>query len=150
MSAPPPGTPMPPPAPAYYAPPMPPQRPIGVAILAVLTVLGGIGTLGLGLLLVLGGAVAGSVGGFFGALGIFIIVLGAIVALFGVLGILAGIGLWRMRPWAWWLAFIVGILQVLAAFATYPESTVTLALWIVIVVYLLVVKKHFGPRPAGM
>lgn len=133
---------------AYYAPP-PPRRPIGIAILAVLVVLFGVLTLLVGLLALLGAAVLGAVG--LGPLGVFAALFGGLILLFGIIGIVAGLGLWRLRGWAWWLAFLVALLEVLLAVPTFPASSVTLAIWLLVLVYLIAVKKHFGPpRPVGM
>ena len=143
MAAPPPGTMPMPPAPARR------KTPIGVLILGILTILLGIGTLGLGALLIIGGSMlavgGGPIGGAFGALiGIF----GGILAIFGIIAIVAGVGLIKLRGWAWWLTMIVGILSLLSSLAT--GQWYLAAVWLIIVVYLVVVKKEFGARPAGM
>ncbi len=136
MTAPPPA--MPPPS--YYPPPMPyapPHRPIGVAILAILVILGGVLFLLLGIgILVLSG-VAG-LGGFplFGFAGA---ILGGVLIVFGLIWIGVGLGLWHLRGWAWWLAVIVMILSILGSFASPAGAVVP----VLILVYLILVRKHF-------
>lgn len=123
-------------APAYYPPP--PSRPIGVAILAVLTTLIGILILIVGLLFL-------ALPVFMVGLGIPLVfglaagVLGVIVILFGLLWIAVGMGLWRLRGWAWWLAVIVMLLSVLSSAAQWSLAIIPL----LILVYLILVRKHF-------
>jgi hypothetical protein len=129
--------------------PGPRKTPIGVMILGILVILVGIGTLGLGALLVLGASMmavgGGSLGGAFGAL---FAVFGGILAIFGILAILSGVGLIRLRSWAWWLTLIVSIFNFIGGILS-PFWYIGVV-WLLIIVYLVVVKKHFGARPAGM
>ena len=142
----------PPPPPMYAPPPMKPSRPIGVAILAILTILFGIiGLLG-GLLVLLGGALLATIAPEFGGL---FLILGDLVTLFSLLGIVSGVGLWRLRPWAWWLTVIVGVLSIvfnIGSFAVFPLGGFPygIVLWLIILIYLFVVRKSFMPRPMGM
>jgi uncharacterized membrane protein (DUF2068 family) len=70
----------------------------------------------------------------------------------GVLWILAAIGLWSLRPWAWMLAMVVAGIAIFEAFVymlTYPGSGVGLGMMIlpgIIVLYLNSrdVKAAFG------
>ena len=70
----------------------------------------------------------------------------------GVLWILAAIGLWSLRPWAWMLAMVVAGIAIFEAFVymlTYPGSGVGLGMMIlpgIIVLYLngRDVKAAFG------
>jgi hypothetical protein len=133
--------------PAYV--PVAQPRPIGVTILGVLTILVGIFVLLVGVLALLAAiafyAVPGGLG--FGTL---FAVLAVLVILFGLLWVLAGFGLLKLRPWAWWLAVIVSVLNILYSAGTLPGSAITLAVSILILVYLVTVRRHFGgPRPVG-
>jgi len=122
--------------PAYYPPP--PTRPIGVAILAILTVLVGVFILLGGLLfLVLPVFMVG-----FGIplpFGLAVGVVGGIAVLIGLLWIAVGLGLWRLRSWAWWLAVIVMVLSLFSAASTLSLAIVPL----LILIYLILVRKHF-------
>ncbi len=122
--------------PGYYVP-QPAQRPIGVAILAVLVVLGGvllllaaIAVLLLSAVVALGGlTVFGLAGG----------ILGGVLLVFALIWIGVGLGLWHLRSWAWWLAVIVMLLSIIGSFAT-PIFAVIPG---IILVYLLLVHSHF-------
>ncbi|MFX1369092.1 MAG: hypothetical protein ACFFAY_10875 [Promethearchaeota archaeon] len=72
--------------------------PVGVAILSVLTIVVGIFAVFAGITIdfIL-------VGGDLTLVGTF--QLGAVVV--GILAIIAGFGLWKLKPWAWWLAVLV-------------------------------------------
>jgi hypothetical protein len=77
-----------------------------VTVLAVLEIIGGIGSIGMGGLLIFGSlGMAASTGipfvGAFGTVG------GAIVAGIGVLGLLLGVGLLRLRNWARVIAMVL-------------------------------------------
>jgi len=127
------------PPPSYYPPPpyAPPRRPIGVAILAVLVTLGGVVLLILAIgILALSGLVG--LGGLptFGMVGA---LAGGIVLIFALIWIGVGLGLWRLRSWAWWLAIIVMVLSIVSSLAT-PATAVIPAL---ILVYLILVRDHF-------
>ncbi len=143
MEAPPPGSMPMPPAPA------PRKTPIGVIILGVLTILSGLALVAVGGVFVLAAFFAvgaGPVGGIFAAI---FGIIGAIILIFGIIAILAGVGLIRLRPWAWWLAMIVAVLAFLSSLADVGSLWYVTVLELVIIVYLVVVKKEFG-RPAGM
>lgn len=115
------------------------HRPLGVAIISVLMIIGGVIVVLAGLaVMFLGGflglAFAGPFGAAIGAgIGILIMIIGAI-------WLAAGLGLWRMRGWAWWLAAI----GVLLALVGNLGSPVGLALSALLLVYLLVVRKYFN------
>lgn len=130
----------PPPAPGYdasgYAPPL--RRPIGVAILAILTIVVGVLIFIAGLLLLVASSLLLGFGMpfSFGLAGGFV---GGIVVLVGLLWIGAGFGLWHLRGWAWWLAVIVMLLSILSNLAT-PALAI---LPVLILVYLVLVRHHF-------
>jgi len=136
---------------------MPPKRPIGVTILAVLGILFGIIALFGGIVLLGAAALIAAVAPqYAGYAGLFV-ALGAIVLLTGILAIVASVGLLRLRMWAWWLMIIVAVLQIVSGIAQFalapgvfgvPYGAV---LWLIIVIYLIVVRKSFSSaRPAGM
>ncbi|HLA46507.1 MAG TPA: hypothetical protein VJ207_02925, partial [Thermoplasmata archaeon] len=82
-----------------------------------------------------------------GPLGAFAAAVGAIIVLVSLIAIVAGFGLWNLRPWAWWLAVIIAVIQLALNGLT---LNFTLVLWLIILVYLLAVRKNFTPRPMGM
>ncbi len=123
--------------PTYSAAPTP-SRPIGVTILAVLTILGGVLLLLLGIVVIAFSSLLVGVGlplGF----GLTGTILGAIVLIFGVVWIAVGSGLLNLRSWAWWLAIIVMVLSVVGSI-TVPVAAILPGL---ILVYLILVRRHF-------
>jgi len=123
--------------PAYPAAPTR-SRPIGVTILAVLTILGGVLLLLLGIVVVAFSSLLVGVGlplGF----GLTGSVLGAIVLIFGIIWVAVGSGLLNLRPWAWWLAIIVMVLSIVGSIGS-PISALIPGL---ILVYLILVRHHF-------
>src|SRR5256885_16490275 len=87
------------------------SRPIGVTILAILTILVGGLLLLLGIVVIAFSSLLVGVGlplGF----GLTGSILGAIVLIFGIVWIAVGSGLLNLRSWAWWLAFIGIVLSV--------------------------------------
>ena len=125
---------------AYPSTPAAPtrHRPIGVTILAVLTIIGGVLFLLLGIVVIAFSSLLVGVGlplGF----GLTGSILGAIVLIFGILWIAVGSGLLNLRPWAWWLAIIVMVLSVVGSL-TAPVAAILPGL---ILVYLILVRRHF-------
>lgn len=133
---------MPPPG---YAPPPMPSRPLGVTILAILSILLGIGLLFLGLIITAFGGLAAIVAGPMGGL---VLVFGLLFFIVGLLLIAAGIGLLKLRPWAWWLAIIAFVIGLISAVG--QASWFVAAFEVLLIVYLIAVRKHFVSRPAGM
>ena len=126
-----------------------PSRPTGIAILAILELLGGILILLVGIALAaVGGSVLSSLG--YGSLGGLAAVAGGVVAIFGIIGLLVGWGLWTGKGWAWWLAVILSILGVLVSIGSIAvgafTSVVGLIIDAVILWYLFRphVKAFFG------
>ncbi|MDG6952779.1 MAG: hypothetical protein JRN55_00375 [Nitrososphaerota archaeon] len=96
---------------------MRPPRPAGIAILAILQMLGGL------IILLIGVAVAAVTGSLLSALGLAIpagigIAVGGAVAIFGILGLLVGWGLWTGRGWARILAIILSGLGIVGSLAS--------------------------------
>lgn len=109
--------------PAYGAPPVPAQRPTGVTVLAVLAFIGAAFAILAGFVLLAAGAFLGAMGAGTGADGLgFIAALGAAAALFVFLyagvAIAVGIGLLKRKRWAWYVALVLGALQVLGGFGS--------------------------------
>ena len=139
---------MPPPMPPGMYGAMPPKRPIGVAIIAILSflaglveILGGVALLGLAAL----GATAGA-----GFLAAFAGIIGGVLLILGLITLAVAIGLWRMRSWAWWIALIVNLISIVLSIGTAGYVGVIFPL--IIVIYLIVIRDKFGigGRPAGM
>jgi len=126
-------------APALAAPPTarPLHRPILVAILAALVIIGGALVLITGLLLalglgLLGGMAFGGTGALVGA------AIGGVVVVIGAVMLVAGLGLWHLRGWAWWLTMLVVLADLYFA-GLYGKIAAGLLL-----VYLIVVRKYFN------
>ena len=128
-------------SPIYYPPgpyPPPVSRPIGVTLLAVLTILLGILIVLAGLLLIVAPLILVGVGLPL-AFGLTASVIGAIVFVFGLIWIGVGVGLLHLRGWAWWLAVIVMALSIVGSIA----SPITAVIPALILIYLIVVRRHF-------
>jgi hypothetical protein len=132
---------------------MPPKRPIGVSVLAILSGLAGLGEIVVGIgffgLAALGGAALAARGlptWLAGLAAIF----GVVLLLVGLITFAVAIGLWRMRGWAWWFAIVVFLISVLINIATF--SWFGVAITLIILIYLVVIRDKFGVggRPAGM
>ena len=124
---------------AYPPVPYPPsrRRPIGVTILAILIILAGI----FFLLISLAALVIGTV--FLGGFGL---AIGVVLVILAFLTLAAGLGLLRMRRWAYWLSVIVLVLSILSQVGSYQigaGSLWSIAIPALILIYLLAVRKHF-------
>ena len=109
-----------------------------MTILAVLTILGGVLLLLLGIVVVAFSSLLVGVGlplGF----GLTGSVLGAIVLIFGIIWVAVGSGLLNLRPWAWWLAIIVMVLSIVGSIG----SPILALIPGLILVYLILVRHHF-------
>lgn len=119
-----------------------PLRPRGVALLAVGTIAAGVATL----LRVawepfrslFDGNVLGT--SWLASLGMRAPPDGVIGAVLGAAFVVSGIGLWLLRPWAWWLAAIVGGVGLILSIG----SVLWMAVFGVLLVYLVVVHEAFS------
>jgi hypothetical protein len=102
---------------------------IVILVGVVLTLLGLLTVLALG---IAGFAIGGSVGAAVGT------AIGGVILVMGLITLAAGLGLWRMRGWAWWLTVIVLILDLV-----FTSSLVFAAFFLILIFYLAMVKKHF-------
>jgi hypothetical protein len=109
------------------------ERPLGIAILAILQILGALGVL-----------IAGAGLALFGVISPFLAILGGIMLLFGFISFYVGYGLWNMKPWAWKVAIIVNIISIVLNIIP-PINWFGLIIPIIIVVYLQQedIKKRF-------
>ncbi|MBD3159255.1 MAG: hypothetical protein GF309_10740 [Candidatus Lokiarchaeota archaeon] len=109
------------------------ERPLGIAILAILQILGAIFVLVAGV-----GMIA------LGAFSPFLAILGGIMLLFGFISFYVGYGLWNMKSWAWKVAIIVNIISIVLNIIP-PINWFGLIIPIIIVVYLQQedIKKRF-------
>jgi len=121
------------------------KRPTGVTIIAILAIIGGIlgvlaGLAGLaGGALLAGGAAGTTAASASGTVAIF----SAILLVFGVLDIVLGIGLLRLRPWAWTLgvalqvaSIVLAVIEIATGNATIGGQALSLAINVIILVYL--------------
>lgn len=114
------------------------SRPIGVTVLAVLTILGGVLLLLLGIVVIAFSSLLVGVGVPIG-FGLTGTILGGIVLVFGIIWIAVGSGLLNLRSWAWWLAIIVMILSIVGTIGA-PLAAILPGL---ILIYLILVRHHF-------
>ena len=113
------------------------HRPILVALLAIIVGFVGVIVLIAGLFLAAGlGFFGGAVFGVGGAL--VGVALGMVVAAVGGVTLAAGLGLWNLRAWAWWLATIIVFIDFLVS------GIVGKVLLGLLLIYLVVVKKYFN------
>ncbi len=132
--------------------PQRPERPLGVTILAVLSILGGILFLLLGILAsVLGAAFAGTMMTGMKGLPLFIFAaVGVVFIILGLIELVVGWGLWKGASWAWWVTVILNGLGVILALVSLAGGNVggivTLIIDAVILYYFLKphVKAFFG------
>jgi len=115
-------------------------RPLGVLLIAIVAVAFGIVTALLGLLGMLTGFVTGLMSSPGGAGREF--VAGLVGLILGAAYIFAGAGLLALRPWAWWLATLIGIV----GFVISLGSPVWMIVWAALVGYLFIVRGNFDVR----
>jgi len=98
------------------------DRPLGVTILAILQLLGGVISIFGGLAIVMIFPV------------IFTLILGAILLIVGLVGLIVGWGLYTMKSWAWMLAMILNIINIIIAVIGF--DLISLIIPVIIVIYL--------------
>ena len=114
------------------------SRPFGISVIWVLVILFGLFTALLGLLELSTGVVSGILHTSRGA-GLEFLGAPAGIAV-GVAYIFAGVGLWWLRRWAWWVAVIAGVVGFALAF----PAPIGMLLWGAFLAYLFVVRGNFG------
>ena len=82
------------------------ERPLGVTIIAILQILGNLIVLSGAVLIMMGAALIPFLGAIF-------LILGAIMSLFAIFGLVVGWGLWSLKSWAWMVALILNILNII-------------------------------------
>ena len=109
------------------------QRPLGIAILAVLEIIGGIFTLIAGIIVLAFSALVEGVISQLAYLGDLvtglIAAVGIIILIVAILELLFGYGLWNGRGWAWTLQLIfsaLGIILSLSSIGLIPMGLITI------------------------
>lgn len=119
-----------------------PVRPIGVKVLSAATVAAGVATLLRAVWEPFRSLVDGNVLGaaWLAPVGLKAPPDGVVGALLGAAFVASGVGLYTLRPWAWWLAAIVGGVGLVLSLG----SLVWVAVWAGLLVYLVVVHEAFS------
>ena len=114
------------------------RRPLGVTLLAIVALAIGVVNAVLGLLHVATGLVVGIMDfprpGGSGLLG------GLAMMVVGAVYFVVGLGLWSLRPWAWWL----GVLASVVGFVVALGSPVWMVVWAALAVYLFLMRGRFN------
>jgi hypothetical protein len=126
------------------------ERPTGITILAVLQSFAGLGTLLLGILLVLVGGLLGTVDlpaevpSFF--TGAFAAAIGLVLIFIGIISFVVAYGFWNGRGWGWTIGIVVNVIGAITDLASLPSSILGLFLSGIILYYLTRphVKRYFG------
>lgn len=113
-------------------------RPAGVALIAIVIGAFGVVTAFLGLFGMLTGFVTGIMDSSRFADRVFL--AGFVGLVLGAIYIIAAIGLWGLRAWAWWLAILVSIVGFVLAFG----SPLWMIVWAGLGIYLFLVRANFG------
>jgi hypothetical protein len=122
-------------------------RPMGVTILAVLEGIGALFELLGGAALLGVGSLMGRYGGMVGSgLHVFLAAIGVILLLVGLATLFVSWGFWTGATWAWSVGMIFALFGALLHFITLPGSLVSLAINVIVLVYLFQpnVKRYFG------
>ncbi len=125
-------------------------RPIGVTILAVLSILAAIFFLIVGPFALLAAAVAGLTPEEVQMLQL----IGAVTLVLGIFYLVSGYGLLRLTVWGWWLAIVVNFISVISTIvqvvidpAAFLGQIIGLVIALIILGYLFVVRGAFGKGP---
>ena len=128
-------------------------RPLGVTILGVLVIIVAI-LVGLVALLFIAAGLVVAADPAIGLLGSFLFISGVIFLIFAIILGLAGSGLLKLRPWAWWLAtFVIFADLAWTGYGIYNGNLgtgpiFTALILLVLFFYMLSVRKYF--RPGGV
>lgn len=130
------------------------ERPQGVAIISVLSIISGIIVTALGLFIIwMFSSLIGSVPNQFQYLSTFVMVFNAIgfgMFIVGLFSLLIGWGLWKGKGWAWTLAAILGILGIIGGIIAIPFSSINEMFFayslISLLVYGLILYYLFKPN----
>jgi uncharacterized membrane protein (DUF2068 family) len=111
------------------------QRPLGVTIIAILTIIGGIALLSIGAVL-------------------FVIGIGVVLVVLGIAYLVMAYGLWKGKGWAWTITLIISVISIIVGIASIATGTFAAIIHIIInavVIYYLYrpnVKAFFGKVPS--
>jgi len=137
-------------------------RPVGVAVLSILGVIGAIlsfiAAVVLGAMSTVlsdiiqpmieqyGGVVVPNVGEFIAAIAVAIAV---VLAIIGIVTLLTSWGLWTGKSWARWLAIVLMAIGILVGIISLPGGIITILICGLIIYYLFMpsVKEFFGEVP---
>ncbi len=103
------------------------DRPLGVTIIAILQIIGNLIVLSGAVIIMMGAALIP----FFGAI---FLILGAIMTLFAIFGLVVGWGLWSLKSWAWMIALILNILNIILNI--FSGQYIAIIIPLIIVIYL--------------
>lgn len=137
------------------------NRPTGVTALAVLEILLGLGSLGVGFILAVMSALLGSLmggigvsgngttfsaglfGGLFAAIGA---IIGGVIIVIGLVNFAIAYGLLKGRGWAWILSLIFAAISIIFGILMFPIGIVAIIMDAIIIYYLTRgnVKEYFG------
>jgi uncharacterized membrane protein (DUF2068 family) len=113
------------------------QRPLGVTVIAILTVIGGLGFLGSGALI-------------FALIPLLGIIIGGVLVIIGIAYFVMAYGLWNGRRWAWKLTLILSVIGIILGIGSIVVGNVGSLFHTIInavVIYYLYrpnVKDYFG------
>jgi hypothetical protein len=135
-------------APAYATAPTPMRRsrPIGVAILSVLIGIYGFIVFLLGLLIVVGSTVLGSLGktNLFGNFGVGDVTGGLILLIIGLIILGLAVGLWHLRMWALVLTILFLVVEMIIYGLASDFVSFGFIVAVLLFIYLLAVSRHFS------
>ena len=127
------------------------RRPTGVAVLAILSAIGGVLCLiGAAVIGILAEALSETIGGarapFAGLLAEMVMVIAAVLAITGILLFVDAYGLWTGRSWAWWLTIILSVIGIMGGLLSSVIGIISIIIGILIIYYFTRphVKEFFG------
>jgi uncharacterized membrane protein (DUF2068 family) len=125
------------------------DRPLGVTIIAILTIIGGIGFL-------ISGITAVGVAPFLPDLGILSAAIGAVLIALGIAYFVMAYGLWKGKGWAWTITLVLSFIGIVLGIASIVTGNIGALFHLIIniiVVYYLYrpnVKIFFGKSTTAM